>query len=174
MLPDNGAILVGENEYVKENPRVGAGAATTSNVIYDYDYNNTNISAIKMGADGVKKWEHSIERDMKSRNDGGRTLGIFACMMGENLVITYQDFIYRHDGQPHMIAAGNDFWRVNVIRKINADGINAGEDYLKDKRLAGRDADYALLPATGVKANETTLYFIAMRGLELVPAKITL
>jgi hypothetical protein len=174
VLADNSAILVGENEYVTETARVGANAPTASNVIYDYDYNNTNISAMKMGADGVKKWEHSIERDMKSRNDGGRTLGIFACMMGENLVITYQDFIYRHDGKAHMIAAGEDFWRVNVIRKINAEGINAGEDYVKDKRLAGRDADYALLPATGVKASETTMYFIAMRGLELVPAKITL
>lgn len=169
ILPDNSAILVGEKEYVTSTLKPGTTTGDS-----DWDYNNTNISSIKFGADGVKKWEHTIERDLKSRNDGGRTLGIFACMMGENLVITYQDFIYRHDGQPHMIAAGNDFWRVNVIRKINADGITASEDYLKDKRLAGRDADYALLPATGVKANETTMYFIAMRGLELVPAKVTL
>ncbi|MDQ3111429.1 MAG: hypothetical protein M3R17_16200 [Bacteroidota bacterium] len=174
MLPDNGAILVGETERITETPRVGAGATTTSGVIYDYDFNNSNISAIKMGADGVKKWEHTIDRDMKSRNDGARTLGIYACMMGENLVITYQDFIYRHDGQAHMVAAGNDFWRVNVVRKINAEGINAGEEYIKDKRLAGRDAEYALLPATGMKTSETTMYFIAIRGLELIPAKITL
>lgn len=174
ILADNSAILIGENEYVTETGRIGANAPTTSNVIYDYDYNNTNISAIKMGADGVKKWEHTIERDMKSRNDGGRTLGIYGCMMGENLVITYQDFIYRHDGKAHMVAIGEDFWRVNVVRKINAEGITASEDYIKDKRLAGRDAEYALLPATGIKANETAMYFIAARGLELVPVKITL
>ncbi|MEO5643190.1 MAG: hypothetical protein ABIQ40_04620 [Bacteroidia bacterium] len=175
ILADNSAILIGENEYVTETGRIGANAPTTSNVIYDYDYNNTNISNIKFGADGVKKWEHTIERDLKSRNDGGRSLGIFACMMGDNLMVSYNDYLYRHDGKPHVIVDPiYGSYRTNIIAKIGPEGVKLSESVNMDKRLAGRDAEYSFLPASGTKANETTLYFIAARGLELVPAKVTL
>ncbi|HET6993200.1 MAG TPA: hypothetical protein VFJ43_17835, partial [Bacteroidia bacterium] len=139
------------------------------------DYNKTNITAIKFNADGSQKWVQTINRDVKSRNDGGKFLGIYACMMGENLVITYQDFLYLHDGKPHMVVAPPlSMYRVNVIRKINADGIMVSETYLNDKRFAGSEAEYALLPVTGMKINDTTMWFTASRGLELVSAKVTL
>ena len=172
-LADNSAILVGENEYVTSTLKPGATVGMAGGDS-DFDYNNTNISAMKIGADGVKKWEHTIGRDMKSRNDGGKMLGIYACMMGDNLVITYQDFIYRHDGKSHIVAAGFDFMHVDVIRKINDLGITVSEAYINDKRLAGKDSEYELLPATGRKLNETTMWFIAGRGLELVSTKVTL
>jgi hypothetical protein len=174
VLADNSAILVGEIEHLTKTLKPGA----TPNMPggdSDFDYENGKIMAVKFAADGSKKWDHFIERDaMKSRNDGGKALGIFACMMGDNLVITYQDFIYKHDGKSHMVVGGYDFQRVNVIRKINADGITASESYLTDKRFAGTTAEYQLFPSSGMKMSETGMWFIAGRGLELVSAKVTL
>lgn len=172
LLADNSAILVGENEYVTSTLKPGATVGMAGGDS-DFDYNNTNITALKFDAEGTKKWEHTIERDMKSRNDGGKMLGIFACMMGDNLVITYQDFIYRHDGKSHPVAVGFDFMHVDVVRKINDLGVTVSENYITDKRLAGKEAEYALFPAAGVKLSETSLWFIAGRGLELVSVKLT-
>jgi hypothetical protein len=175
VLADNSAILVAEDEYITKTLKPNAQPNTPGGTD-DYDYNNTNISVIKFGPDGSKKWDHMIERDVKSRNDGGRTLGISALMVGDNLIITYQDFMYRHDGKPHVgiIDPIYGSWRADIMEKISPDGIKLGETMLTDKRLAGRDAEYALLPATGVKESDTVLFFISVRGLELVSTKITL
>ncbi|MBI3510029.1 MAG: hypothetical protein HY064_05155 [Bacteroidetes bacterium] len=169
--PDNSVILVGEDEYQNSTPKPGS---TTFE--YDYDYDYSTIIAVKMGADGSKSWEYSINREVRSRDDGARFLSCYACMMGENLVITYQDFLYQHDGQKHtgIIDPIYGSWRVNVLEKINKDGGKAGESYINDKRLAGRDSEYALIPVTGIKINDSTLFFIGARGMELVGIKVAM
>ncbi|HTL82502.1 MAG TPA: hypothetical protein VL651_12405 [Bacteroidia bacterium] len=172
--PDNSVVLVGDDELSSSTIRPGANA-TDPNAAYDYDYDNSNINAVKMGPDGTKAWEYIVTKDMKSRNDGGRFICFGASMMGTNLVLTYQDFYYKHDGKQHPTVDGYyGSWRADVIETVNADGGKAGEKLITDQRIGGQNGEYMFLPATQVTAADNTLFFISMRGLELVGTKVTL
>ncbi len=100
LLPqaDNGFILVGERQYEKSTPRPNASFE------YDYEHNFVDIVAVRINSDGSKAWDYIIRKDVKSRNDGGRFITCHAGMMGNNLVITCDDYFHKHDGEKHTVS----------------------------------------------------------------------
>jgi hypothetical protein len=172
--PDNSVVLLGDDEYVNSVLRPGANP-TDPNAQYDYDYNNTNIDAVKMGPDGTKLWEYTVNRDMRSRNDGGRFICFGASLSGTDLVITYQDFCYRHDGKEHVVVDPYyGSWRTDIIEVVNTDGGKIAAKMITDKRIGGEKGEYMFLPGTQATLSQGVLCFISMRGLELVATRVTL
>lgn len=165
---DNTAFLIGENQYTTSTPVPNVPGQ------YDYEYQMEDITIMKFGADGTKLWSYIVDKDLRSRNDGGKYLSFAAFVMNRNLVITYRDYLYRHDGKEHKVVGpvlGSQF--VNVFLTLNQDGGKVKESYINDPRMGGEKGEYFLITRTGVKINENTLFFIGGRGLELVGIKVT-
>jgi hypothetical protein len=166
---DNTTFLIGEHQYTASTPRPNLPGQ------YDYENQYSDITVMKFGADGSKLWSYSVDKDTKSFNDGGKYLSYAAFVMNGNLVITYRDHLYRHDGKEHKVVGPillNQF--VNVFLTLNQDGGKIKESYIIDPRMGGEKGEYFLISRTGVKVNENTLFFVGGRGLELVGIKVTL
>lgn len=168
---DNTAILIGE--YQNETSTVRPAPAPMGT--YDYAYDYGKITAMKFDASGTKLWSYEVDKSRTTNNDGGKFQSFGAFMMNGNLVIVYEDYLYRHDGKEHKVVGPILMGQfVDVLVTINQDGGKMSESYINDPRMGGEKGEYFIIPRTGTKVNENTLFFIGMRGLELVGMKVTL
>lgn len=162
--PDNGLLLVGESMITNSTPKPGAAFE------YNYDYKAGNVHFTKMDAGGTVQWNYDLRKDMRSAGDGGRFLGSYTWLKGNDINVLYLDEWSRHDGKGQFIEFGSR--RVNVVSTIGMDGKPKSESVIMDQRIAGKKGEYTFIPSTGSLNKDNNVFLLAARGLELVGATI--
>lgn len=165
LLPDNTLCLMGERQITHTAPMSGKPGE------YSYSYNAGNIYLNKIGGDGMVVWQYKFQRDMKSAGDGGRILGAFAWLKGNDINLLFADYLSEHDDKKRFIEFGGS--RANIIQTIGADGKLKTDQLIEDPRIGGKKGEYLFLPVTGSLYKDNKVFMLASRRLELVGATIS-
>jgi hypothetical protein len=162
---DNGFILVGETVIEKSTPKAGAAFD------YTYEYKTGYNHIIKLGGNGILQWDYELRRDLRSASDGGRFLGSYCWVNGNDVNVLFTDELSKHDNKRQFIEFGTRW--INLYQTIGSDGNLKNETVISDPRIGGKKGEYIFMPVTGSLYKDNKLFMLAARGLELVGATIS-
>ena len=166
-LPGNEVLLLGEQQFVSTRLIPGKPGE------YNYEYINRTVSLSRMTSDGSLTWEYNMDRELKSENDGGRSLSSFAWTKGDDTHLVFVDHLYRRDDRKQVvIAPGLAGAKVAVVETIGNDGKLKTSSYVKDIRIGGKTGEYMFIPASASLFGPS-VFLLSARGAELVGTKLT-
>jgi hypothetical protein len=166
--PGGGYWLVGEHQFIKEVPIPG------KNFEYSNSYLTGNISVCRLAADGAQLWNYRVNKQLESAGDGARLLSAYAVPKGEQLSLIFADYLHKYDDKKQIVVLpGLAMQWVNIIETIGADGKKVSATWINDIRMAGKKAEYLLVPATGDVKPGQPLFMLAARGRELVGVQVS-
>jgi len=170
LLEDNSIILTGEQVYEKSEPK---NPGTTS-MEYNYSFNNMAILTVKLNSDGTMAWENRINRDLKSMNDNGKLNSVYTMVNGDKIRLIYRDLFYKHDGVEDKAVMGPPLASMlaDVVTTLDMNGKIVSDANITDQRIGGKTGEYYLIPASGYKIDDNTLWMLGTRSMELVSVKI--
>lgn len=162
---DNGFILVGETIVEKSTPKPGV------QFDYSYEYKTGYNHVIKLGPTGTLQWDYELRRELRSAEDGGRFLGTYCWINGNDVNLFFTDELSRHDNKRQFIEFGTRW--INLYQVIGSDGNLKSETVIADPRIGGKKGEYTFIPSTGSVYKDNKLFMLAARGLELVGATVS-
>jgi hypothetical protein len=96
-------------------------------------------------------------------------------VLGEQLMLVYNDHQYRHDGQEHKIVGPVlAAIIIPVIQFYDAEG-NTGKKFpMMDTNVGGRDGSAALVPGISTGITQKEYFFMGIDNMNLYPIRLRL
>jgi len=148
---------------------------------YNYDHTNRSIFLYRINnVTGDITWNHQIEKEVKSRNDNGKTNSFFIWETKQNeLGVMFRDHLHKYDmpdakvigpGMANVFSVATHFLNIDTGKTTNT-------IVCRDERMGGKMGEYMIIPQTGIAIGENSVWMIsARRGAvknELVSTKFT-
>lgn len=146
---------------VKSEDRDAVNPGSTP-VEYIYNYKTERVMLFYITSEGSIKWQESISRDAKSRNDGGKTNNTYTWVDENEAHVLFRDQEYKHDGSdPKVVGPGRINTYVPVIASFNFETGEYSTKIIEHNRIGGRSAKLQLIPTTGYKIDANSCFMIA-------------
>lgn len=116
-----------------------------------------------------------MRKTNKSTEDGGFANGLSASIVGEQIMLVYNDFQYRHDGQDHkVIGPMLASIKIPIIQFFGADGSTGKKFALIDANVGGKKGTVVLCPQIFIPVSGKDLFFIGKDGGSIYPLRMKL
>ena len=116
-----------------------------------------------------------ISKNNKSIEDGGISNSFAAAVVGEQLMIVYNDYQYKNDGQEHKIVGpmlANV--KIPVIQFIGADGSSGKKFALIDSNVGGKKGLVYLCPQIFIPVSNKEFFFLGKDSRFIYPLRMKL
>jgi hypothetical protein len=129
--------------------------------VYNREFNADKIHISVFDATGKSIINTIIPKSNKSIEDGGFSNSFAAAVVGDQVMIVYNDYQYKHDGQDHKVVGpllANV--KIPVIQFIGSDGSTGKKFALIDSNVGGKKADVFLCPELFVPISNKDFLFL--------------
>lgn len=163
---NGGAVLIGEQYYVRVTTSTDANGNTTTT--YTYYYNT--IIVISIDAEGEIEWTEKIEKRQVSKNDGGFWSSYALAVVGSNLHFVFNDhpenLFYKGDGPPKNFTRGKH--AIVSMVTMNSDG-----EQVREKLFAKEDAEVLTRPKVCEQVSADQMVLFGQKGKKYKFAMMT-
>jgi hypothetical protein len=166
-------FIIGERSF--ENNLATEQKDSRGFPIYRREYVGEDIYISAFDAAGKAIINSTIRKDNKSWEDGGYPATFAATVVGEQVMIVYNDFQYRHDGLEHKIVGpGLVGVIIPVIQFIAADGAMGKKFALIDTNIGGKQASAHLIPGIFNPIGAKEFFFLGRDQGLVYPVRLRL
>lgn len=166
-------FLLGEEKY--ENNVATEEKDSRGFAVYKREFIAENIHISVFDASGKSVINNVIRKSNKSSEDGGFSNSFAATVVGEQVMLVYNDFQYKHDGQDHkIIGPGLINVIVPVIQFVGADGSTGKKFALLDTNVGGKNGSADLLPEIFVPITNKEFFFLGKDASVIYPLRMKL
>jgi len=167
---DGGAILIGEQYYVRVSTRTStdANGNTTTTTTYYYHYND--IIVININAQGEIEWTEKIPKRQVTTNDGGYFSSYALAVRNDKLHFIFNDhpanLFYKSGGK--LSNFNKSKGSVAVLVTLTEEG-----RYSKELLFTSREAEVLIRPKACEQTNDNEMILIGQRKKMVRLAKVT-
>lgn len=166
-------FLVGEEKFeenIATEQKDSKGFA-----VYNRVFTSEDIHVSVFDISGKNIINSVLRKTNKSTEDGGFANGLSASIVGEQIMLVYNDFQYRHDGQDHKVVGPMlASIKIPIIQFIGADGSTGKKFALIDANVGGKKGTVVLCPQIFIPVSNKDLFFIGKDGGSIYPLKLKL
>lgn len=153
-------FLVGESRY--ENNVATEQKDSKGFPIYNREYVSNDVYVNIFDASGKQITNSILAKENKSIEDGGIANSVASCIVGDQLMLVYNGYQYKYDGQEHKIVgpalAGI---KIPVIQFFGSDGSTGKTFAMIDTNVGGKKGTVYLFPNAFVPVNEKEFFFLS-------------
>ena len=154
------AFLIGEVQY--ENNIATEQKDSKGFAIYNREFVANDIHVTVMDANGKTISTNILRKENKTIEDSGLGNSVAVAAVGEQVMLVYNDYQYRHDGQEHkVVGPGLANLRVPVIQFVGADGSMGVKFAMIDSNIGGKKGTVYLYPNVFVPITEKEFFFMS-------------
>lgn len=166
-------FLLGEEKY--ENNVATEQKDEKGFPVYKREFYAGKIHVSVFDATGKSIINTIITKDNKSVEDGGFSNSFSAAIIGEQVMIVYNDFQYKHDGLEHKIVGpmlANV--KIPVIQFIGADGSTGRKFALIDSNVEGKKGLSYLYPQIFIPVSNKEIFLLGKDSGSFYPLRLKL
>jgi hypothetical protein len=153
-------FLVGENRV--ENNIATEQKDSKGFPVYNREYLANEINVSVFDAAGKFIINSIITKENKSMEDSGLANSLSVAAVGEQLMLVYNDYQYKHDGLEHkVVGAGLAGVKIPVIQFMGTDGSMGKTFAMIDSNVGGKKGTVYLYPNVFVPINEKEFFFLS-------------
>lgn len=166
-------FLLGEEKY--ENNVATEQKDTKGFPVYNREFYADNIHVSVFDITGKNVINSTILKNNKSVEDGGFFNSFSATVVGEQLMIVYNDLQYKHDGQEHkVVGPGLANLRIPIIQFYGADGSTGRKFPLIDSNVGGKKGTIFLCPQLSLPTGDKETFFLTKGSGYFYPVRLKL
>lgn len=166
-------FLVGEEKYeenIATEQKDSRGFA-----VYNRVFNAEDIHVSAFDATGKSITNSILRKGNKTVEDGGFSNSLSASIVGEQIMLVYNDFQYRHDGKEHKVIGPLLInLKIPVIQFFGADGSTGKKFALIDSNVGGKNASVDLCPQIFIPLTGKDFFFIGRESGNIHPLRLKL
>lgn len=166
-------FLIGEEKYeenIATEQKDSKGFA-----VYNRTFTADDIHVSVFDASGKSIINSILRKENKSVEDGGFSNSLAASIVGEQLMLVYNDYQYRHDGQEHkVVGPGLASIKIPVIQFFGADGSTGKKFALIDANVGGKKGTVFLCPQIFIPISSKDFFFIGKDVGNIYPLRMKL
>jgi hypothetical protein len=143
--------------------------------VYNREFYADKIHVSVFDAAGKSIINTILPKNNKSVEDGGFFNSFAATIVGEQIMIVYNDYQYKHDGQDHkVIGPGLASVKIPVIQFFGADGSTGKKFALIDKNIGGKRGEVFLCPEIFIPLTNKEFFFLGKHSGSIYPLRMKL
>ncbi len=130
--------------------------------IYNREFVTRDIYVTILDENGKLITDNTLEKDNKSIEDSGIANSVAVCQVGEQLMLVYNGYQYKYDGQEHkVVGPGLASIKIPVIQFFSYDGSKGKTFAMIDSNVGGKKGVVYLCPNAFVSVNEKEFFFLS-------------
>lgn len=175
MVAGDGRICMATEGYTEsKNSNMGAN----NEVITTKEYDQGGIRLYFFDDKGNLKKQDEIGKSNKSVDDGGQSGTFYSALIGNRIMIVYNDFQTKHDGKDYKLLIPPALVNVKtpVFVTSDLDG-NLGKEFMDTESGVGGKYEVNktnLLPLTGLQISDSEFFFLGRKGTSCHPVTMKL
>lgn len=166
-------FILGEEKY--ENNIATEQKDSRGFPVYSREFNAENIHVSVFDGSGKSIINTILPKGNKSRDDGGFSNSYSATVIGEQIMIVYNDFQYKQDGKDHKIVGPPLInIKIPVIQFIGADGSTGKKFPMIDTNIGGFNGSASLLPELSAPVSAKEIFILGRDESHYYPVRMKL
>lgn len=166
-------FLLGEEKY--ENNVATEQKDSKGFAVYNREFYADAIHVSVFDINGKSIINTIIKKNNKSVEDGGFANSFAPAVVGEQLMLVYNDYQYKHDGQEHKVVGPLlASVKIPIIQFFGADGSTGKKFPLIDGNVGGKKGSAFLYPEIFTPVSDKEIFFLGKDHTGIYPLRLKL